>query len=938
MSAPSTSNQPCAENADEARHIVIVGGGPAAHRLTEALVARELPGTRISVFTEEASAPYDRVGLSKRFTDHDDDLLLGESDLWDTPWVALHTSTAVTSLDTTAQTATTSDGATVAYDELVLATGSSAPRPSFEQPGQAEQTEGTEHTEHVAVYRTLDDVDWLRLRVAQLAKELGRTPRCAVIGGGLLGLEAAGGLRSLGAEVTVVHSKPWLMNAQLDEFGGRTLNRLLEKEGYDLHCGERPTGLQIHDQAPDADAAPTSEASTAVSEAPTSEASSPSSPPRSSLTFPHMESVEADLVVAAIGISARDELAREAGLELGHRGGAAIDAACATSAEHVWAIGEVACFEGTCMGLVAPANEMAEVVADRLAGGAAEFGGFDTAAKLKLAGMDVASFGDGFAETEGALEVVYADPTGGIYQKLVVSEDARTLLGGIFVGDASPYSSLRPLLGRELPAEPGAFLSAAGGEVAELELPDDAQVCSCKDICAGTLRQAVAGDGTNPPCADVGALKKCTKVGTQCGSCLPMAKKIMEKEMVSQGMEVSHALCEHFDLSRAGLFEAVRATELSSFSEIIERFGSPKDPSLNFGCDICKPVVASVLAAQHDEYILEGGRGGLQDTNDRAMANMQKDGTYSVVPRVPAGEITPTKLAVIAEVAQEFDLYTKITGAQRIDMFGARLEQLPLIWKRLVDAGFESGQAYGKALRNVKSCVGSTWCRYGVQDSVAMAIHLELRYRGLRSPHKLKFGVSGCARECAEARGKDVGVIATSEGWNLYVGGNGGATPAHAQLLAKDLDDETLLRYIDRYIIYYVRTADRLQRTARWMEELPGGVDHVHDVVVTDTLGIAEDLEAAMAQHVGRYEDEWAATLRDPERLRRFRSFVNAPDAPDTGLAYVVERDQRRPATQEERDAAAADEDGGPVLLSGPRIPLRSSTTADSHQPAGAGS
>ncbi|GAB3186481.1 nitrite reductase large subunit NirB [Nesterenkonia suensis] len=907
MSAPRTANQTDAQD----RHIVIVGGGPAAHRLTEALVSRELPRTRISVLTEEALPPYDRVGLSKRFAT-DDDLLLGEPSLWESPQVTLHTSRAVTALDIDAQTVTTADGESIGYDELVLATGSSAPRPPLEG------------AEQIAVYRTLDDVDWLRQRVAELGAELGRTPQCAVIGGGLLGLEAAGGLKGLGAEVTVVHSKPWLMNAQLDEFGGRTLNRLLEKEGYDLHCGERPAGLQIRDDAVPASA---------------DDASTPSSPaaapqPRYALTFPTLAPVAADLIVAAIGITARDELARDAGLQLGSRGGAVIDATCATSAPHVWAIGEVACFEDICMGLVAPANAMAEVVADRLAGGAAEFDGFDTAAKLKLAGMDVASFGDGFAETEGALEVVYADPADGVYQKLVVSEDAKTLLGGIFVGDASPYSSLRPLLDRELPAEPGALLSAAGGgDVAELELPDDAQVCSCKDICAGTLRKAVAGDGTAPPCADIGALKSCTKVGTQCGSCLPMAKKIMEKEMVAQGMEVSHALCEHFDLSRAGLFEAVQATGLTSFTEIIERFGTPADASVNFGCDICKPVIASVLAAQHDEYILDGGRGALQDTNDRALANMQKDGTYSVVPRVPAGEITPEKLAVIARVAQEFDLYTKITGAQRIDMFGARLEQLPLIWKRLVEAGFESGQAYGKALRNVKSCVGSTWCRYGVQDSVAMAIELEMRYRGLRSPHKLKFGVSGCARECAEARGKDVGVIATSEGWNLYVGGNGGATPAHAELLAKDLDDETLLRYIDRYIIYYVRTADRLQRTARWMEELPGGVDHVHDVVVKDSLGIAEDLEAAMSTHVGRYEDEWAATLRDPEKLRRFRSFVNAPDAPDTGLAYVVERDQRRPATAEEVEAAASGE--GSVLLSGPRIPVRQGPDDDGGEPAG---
>jgi nitrite reductase (NADH) large subunit len=288
-----------------------------------------------------------------------------------------------------------------------------------------------------------------------------------------------------------------------------------------------------------------------------------------------------------------------------------------------------------------------------------------------------------------------------------------------------------------------------------------------------------------------------------------------------------------------------------------------------------------------------------------------------VVPRIPGGEITPAKLAVIAQVGTDFGLYTKITGGQRIDLFGARLEQLPEIWKRLVDAGFESGQAYGKALRNVKSCVGSTWCRFGVQDSVGMAIQLELRYRGLRSPHKLKIGVSGCARECAEARGKDVGVIATETGWNLYVGGNGGFQPTHAQLLASDLDDQRLLAFIDRYLMYYIRTADRMQRTARWIEDIEGGLDHVRSVVVDDSLGLARELEAAMAQHIDTYEDEWAATLADPERLRHFRSFVNAPREPDPSIAHVHERGQIRPARAEERQS-------GTVLLAGDRIPLRS--------------
>lgn len=603
-----------------ARHVAVVGGGPAAHRLVEALVSRE-PADRsrplhISLFTEEALPPYDRVGLSRRFEDPEDDLLLGDPQLWESPQVTLHTSTPVIGLDPQAKTLTTvePDGGsrTVEYDDLVLATGSTAPAPPIEGSGE------------IAVYRTLDDVDWLTRRVEELREELGRTPHCAVIGGGLLGLEAAGGLKGRGATVTIVHSRGHLMNAQLDEGGGRTLNRLLAKEGYDLHLGERPSALTVNGGGTF----------------------------RYTLNFRESSDVAADLVVAAVGIAARDELGRGAGLETAPGGGIVIDQTCATSAPAVWAIGEVANYEGTCMGLVAPANAMAEVVADRLLGGEASFEGFDTAAKLKLAGMDVASFGDTFAETEGALEVVYADAVGGVYQKLVVTDDASTLLGGVFVGDATPYSSLRPLLGRELPAEPGAFLSASGGDV-DMDLPDDAEVCSCKAVCAGDIRQAVRGETTGEPVTEMGPLKSCTAVGTQCGSCVPLAKKTMEKEMLAHGMEVSKAMCEHFGHTRAELFEAVRATRLTSFTEIVDRFGTPADSAVNLGCDICKPAVASMLAAMHGGYVLDGGRGGLQDTNDRALANMQRNGTYSVMPRIPAGEITPDKLAVIAQVAQD---------------------------------------------------------------------------------------------------------------------------------------------------------------------------------------------------------------------------------------------------------------------------------------------
>ncbi|WP_235928924.1 nitrite reductase large subunit NirB [Marisediminicola senii] len=856
------------------REVLIIGGGPAGHRAADALRARDPElATRITVISEEIHAPYDRVALSQRMESSVDLSLTAQTE-WHPDHVSVLSGVAATSIDPIGHTVETSDDRRLPFDQLVMATGSSAPVPDI--PG----------AEHIRVYRTIDDVDWLRDEVARLSVSLGRAPRAVVAGGGLLGLEAAGGLAARGAESSLVHSGPWLMSAQLDQGAGQALGRVIAGKGIALHLGTRPRDIQLTDDG---------SAVTAV-------------------RLANGQVLPADLVVFAIGITPRDELAAAAGLELGPRGGIVIGTDCRTSSPDIFAIGEVASFEGRCTGLVAPANAMAEVVADRLLGGFAEFTTVDDATKLKLAGVDVASFGDALGTTEGALEVVYADPVRGVYQKLVVTDDAKTLLGGMFVGDASPYAMLRPMLGAALGDEPGAYLSAAGGDgPASSELPDSALVCSCNNIEAHTIRDAVNGIGTpdGEACTELGPLKACTRAGAQCGSCVPLVKKILETELVKSGQTVSKALCEHFPLSRQELYETVRVTGLTSFDEIISTYGTGR------GCDICKPTIASVIASQHQGYILGEGRAGLQDTNDRALANLQRDGSYSVVPRMPGGEVTPQKLAVIAQVAIDFGLYTKITGGQRIDMFGASLDQLPEIWKRLVDAGFESGQAYGKALRNVKSCVGSTWCRFGVQDAVAMAVRLELRYRGLRAPHKFKFGVSGCARECAEARGKDVGVIATDKGWNMYVGGNGGYQPAHGHLLVGDLDDETLITYIDRYMMYYIRTGDRLQRTARWMEEMEGGLEHVYDVVVNDSLGLADELESAMAKHVENYEDEWAATLRDPERLRRFRTFVNAPEEADPSHLRVPERDQVRPPTDEERAA------GKGVLLSGSRIPVR---------------
>ncbi|MFV2196451.1 nitrite reductase large subunit NirB [Nocardiopsis sp. LOL_012] len=816
--------------------LVVIGNGMVGHRLLEALRDRDTDHQwHTTIVGEEPRTAYDRVALSSYFDGATaDDLSLGEQT---GDHLDVHVSERASAIDRAARTVTTDSGRTLPYDRLVLATGSTPfvpPIPGHDLPG-------------CHVYRTIEDLD----HITASAKDASTG---VVIGGGLLGLEAANALRLLGLNAHVVELAPHLMPAQIDEGAGALLKNLVSDLGVTVHTGAATTAIE---------AGPNGRAAR--------------------LLLDDGTHLDADMVVFSVGIRPRDDLARSSDLALGERGGIAIDDTCTTSDPHIYAIGEAANHNGTVYGLIAPGNAMAEVVADRLLGGEATFTGADTSTKLKLLGVDVASFGDAHGRTEGALDVVVNDAASGRYAKIVISDDATTLLGGILVGDASAYATLRPLVGSPLPGDPLALITPDGGAAIGADaLPDDAQICSCNAVTKGAICSAI-DEGHH----DVPALKACTKAGTSCGSCVPMLKQLLDQA----GIEQSKALCEHFPQSRAELVEIIQATNTTTFSALIEAHGT------GHGCDICKPAVASILASLGNGHILDGEQATLQDTNDRYLANMQRNGTYSVVPRIPGGEITPDKLIVIGEVARDFNLYTKITGGQRIDLFGARLEQLPAIWARLVHAGFESGHAYGKSLRTVKSCVGTTWCRYGVQDSVGLAIRLEERYRGLRSPHKLKSAVSGCARECAEARGKDFGVIATDNGWNLYVGGNGGFTPRHAELLASDLDEETLIRYIDRFLMFYIRTADRLQRTAPWIEALEGGLDHLRDVVVNDSLGIGEELEQAMERHVAGYSDEWADVLADPDKLSRFVSFANAPDTPDPTITFTTERDQPIPGT-----------------------------------------
>jgi nitrite reductase (NADH) large subunit len=832
--------------------LLVIGNGMVGQRLLE-YVTGEAHAFDITVLCEESRPAYDRVQLSSFFSGKSaQDLSLVDSDFFSANDIALHLNDKAASIDSVAKQVTTAAGRVLDYDKLVLATGSYP----FVPPVAGRDRAGC------FVYRTIEDLEAIRDSVKD-----GKVG--TVVGGGLLGLEAAKALKDLGLQTHVVEFAPRLMAVQVDDGGGRVLRQKIAALGVGIHTGKNTTEIVDGESA------------------------------RHCMKFADGTSLETDVIVFSAGIRPRDELARASGLAVGERGGIVIDNGCHTSDPDIFAIGECALWNGKVFGLVAPGYQMATVCAARLLGRTEPgFNGADMSTKLKLLGVDVASLGDAHATMANARAYTFVDECKQVYKKLVVNEDGSRLLGGILVGDADDYGIWLQMMldGTKLPDHPETMIvpsfetdgkQARATGVAALSAA--AQICSCNNVSKGAICAAIESG-----CTTIGALKSATKAATSCGGCSSLVTQILKAELASRGVAVNNNLCEHFPYSRQQLYHLVRVGKLHSFSEVLDKHGR------GLGCDICKPAIASIMASCWNEFVLKRDKAVLQDTNDYFLANLQKDGTYSVVPRVPGGEITADKLITIGSVAKRFGLYTKITGGQRIDLFGAQVHQLPLIWKELIDAGFESGHAYGKAVRTVKSCVGSTWCRYGVQDSVGFSIEVEDRYKGLRAPHKLKFAVSGCTRECAEAQSKDVGIIATEKGWNLYVCGNGGMKPRHADLLASDLDRATLIRYIDRFLMFYVRTADRLQRTSVWLENLEGGLDYLKQVVIEDKLGIAAELEAEMAHIVNTYECEWKKAINDPVTLKRFRHFVNS-DRTDDNVVFIEERGQIRPATTEER-------------------------------------
>lgn len=857
----------------------------------------------VVVIGEESHLAYNRVGLTSFFQHRKtENLYLNTKDWYGTHAegaLNYHLNTKVTEIKPQEKVVLTSSDETVSYDILVLATGSDAVLPKH-TPGH--------DAKGVFVYRTIEDLQKLIDFSATVKGTTG-----AVVGGGLLGLEAAKAMMDLEdfKQVKLIERNRWVLSRQLDGEAGGLVVELVRSLGLDVMLSKRVGKIEVDDN-------------NAVK----------------GVVFEDGERMDCTCLMFAIGIKARDELARAAGLTCADRGGGiTVDDDLRTSDPNIYAIGECSSWKKQTFGLIAPGIEQADVLSFNLTQAKVhsprKFKQPDLSTKLKLLGVEVASFGDFFADRDGPKDLpvrrgaakkeedtskqvngegkqvkevaaltngppapavkalTYKDPFQAVYKKYLFTPDGKYLLGGMMIGDTKDYVKLVPMVKNKkaLDIPPSQFIIGASkdGEEDADDLDDDTQICSCHNVTKGD----VVGVVKDKTCKSIGEVKSCTKAGTGCGGCMPLVQSIFNKTMKDMGQEVFNHLCPHFKYSRADLYNIIYVKKLQNFSAVMKEVGVDSE---SMGCEVCKPAIGSILASMFNKHVMEKPMHGLQDTNDRYLGNIQRNGTFSVVPRMAGGEVTPDKLVVIGQVAKKYGLYTKITGGQRIDMFGAKKQDLLDIWTELVAGGMESGHAYAKSLRTVKSCVGTTWCRFGIGDSVGMAVRLEERYKSIRSPHKMKGGVSGCVRECAEAQNKDFGLIATEKGFNLFVGGNGGATPRHSEILAKDVPPDDVIPILDRYLMFYMRTADKLQRTARWLENLPGGIKYLREVILEDKLGICADLEKQMQELVGTFFCEWTETVNDPEKRKAFAQFANTKDNQQPAIANIVERDQSRPS------------------------------------------
>lgn len=789
------------------KQLVLVGNGMAGVRAIEEILSVAKDEFQITIFGAEPHPNYNRILLSKVLQGDTDikDITLNDWDWYEENNIQLYTNETVIKVDTENKTVITDADRIQPYDELILATGSVPfilPIPGADKKG-------------VTAFRDIKDTDTMLAASKQYKK-------AAVIGGGLLGLEAARGLLNLGMDVSVIHLAPFLMERQLDATAGRLLQNELEKQGMTFLLEKQTEEIVGDDRV-------------------------------EGLRFKDGTSIEADLVVMAVGIRPNTTLGAESGIPVNR--GIIVNDYMQTEIPHIYAVGECAEHRGIAYGLVAPLYEQAKVLAKHICGIETKpYEGSVLSTQLKVSGVEVFSAGD-FNESEEKKAIKVFDEQDGIYKKIVLR--GNQIVGAVLFGDSSEGNRLFSMIQKEADISETSKisilqpLSQEAGTSITAAMSDDEIICGCNGVSKGAIIQAIQEKG----CSSTDEIKACTGASRSCGGCKPLVEEILQHTLGSDfdASAQKESICGCTTLSRDEVVEEIKAKGLSHTREVMNVLGW-KTPE---GCSKCRPALNYYLGMINPTKYEDDRTSRF--VNERMHANIQKDGTYSVVPRMYGGVTNSTDLRKIADVVDKYEIpLVKMTGGQRIDLIGVKKEDLPKVWE---DLDMPSGYAYGKTLRTVKTCVGEQFCRFGTQNSMALGIALEKKFEGLNTPHKVKMAVSACPRNCAESGIKDLGVVGIDGGWELYVGGNGGTHLRAGDLLMKVKTNEEVLEYAGAYLQYYRETANYLERTSAWLERV--GLSHVQSVLNDPEK--RQELNDRMNETLSVHKDPWKDFLEDKQ-------------------------------------------------------------------------
>ncbi len=803
------------------KKLVIIGNGMVGARLIEEVIARG--GSKlydISIFGDEPYGNYNRILLSSVLAGtHDaNDIMMNPIDWYAKQGVTLHTGSRVVRIDRAEKKVYDADGNSKSYDQLVFATGS---RPFVPQMAGLYTVAG-KLKDGIFVFRNLDDCEGM-VKFGATAK------RVAVIGGGLLGLEAARGLQSRGLDVTVLHLVSNLMDIQLDVTASGILKKTIERMGIHIKLDKYTTGIIGEEKI-------------------------------EKITFDDGSSLDCEMVVIAAGVRANSEIASKAGLDV--QKGIVVKGDLSTSDPDIYAIGDCTQFNGQVLGLVAPGWQQAQVLADQLTGKIHSlYRGAAVATKLKVVGVELAVMGEKDSQNEDEV-VAYFEPSRGVYKKLIVRDGK--LAGAILVGDGTAYPRIQLAFDRveSLPEDKSSLLfpqSAEANAAGVEDLPDSAQICNCNGVSKGKIVSAVKGGARS-----FKALCDATRAGTGCGSCKLQVQAILES--ASDGLTVEDHSANYYvpgvPFAKPELIMVIKEKNLKSVSAVFKALANGKeDAGSKVGlASLLKTIWGKEYEDERDARYI----------NDRVHANIQKDATFSVVPRVYGGVTSAEQLRKIADVADRYKVpMVKITGGQRIDLLGISKDDLPAVWK---DLDMPSGHAYTKAFRTCKTCVGTDFCRYGVGDSTALGIAIEKRFQGVESPHKMKLAASGCPRNCAESTTKDLGAVAIEGGkWEVYIGGAAGSRVRKGDILCVVSSHEEVLKYMGRFMQYYRENGRYLERTYDFVERM--GIDKLRKILIENAEGICQRLDEEIQSIVDAYKDPWQEAY-NPVNETQFQSVI----------------------------------------------------------------